>query len=281
MAADDRARERTQQTLNEYFESPTAWEDLHYRKGLYETIYQQRWTAVLSLLDKAGLPPGSRILEIGCGPGVTTLGLAQRGHLVYAVDTVSSMIDSMRRLVGDAGLGNRVRGSLADINHLPFPDNSFAAVVVVGVLEWLDSWEQPFREIGRVMQPLGVFIGVANNVGALHRVLDPRLNPILQPMKVAVRSLQRRMNPMGGLLVEHFHSGRQARTALEKAGLRITSRTSVGFGPFSFLGLRLFRDPLGLRIHYRLQRWADSGVPVLRSMGFVQVFVVRKIAAAR
>jgi ubiquinone/menaquinone biosynthesis C-methylase UbiE len=270
-----------QQLLDQYFTASRPWKDIHYREGLYETIYRQRWGAAVTLLEQMPLPPGSRVLEIGCGPGVTTLALVQRGYLVYAVDTVGPMIDSMRQLVNDAGLGHRVRGTLGDINDLPFSDNCFDAVVVVGVLEWLESWDQPLREIARVMRPLGLFVGVANNAWALHRVLDPRLSPLLQPVKRMIRALRRRLAPSQTLLVEHLHSAREVQTALNKAGWYTTTRTTVGFGPFSFLGLRLLKERIGLGVHRRLQRWADAGVPLLRSMGFVQIFLARKVQGAR
>jgi ubiquinone/menaquinone biosynthesis C-methylase UbiE len=274
---DHQERKRSQQQLlDKYFHSSHHWKDIHYRAGLYETIYQQRWASAVALLDQLNLRPGARVLEIGCGPGVTTLALAQRGYLVYAVDTVGAMVDSMRQLVSDAGLGNRVRGIQGDIHDLPFPDNYFDAVIVIGVLEWLESWDRPLLEIARVMQPLGSFVGAVNNVWALHCVLDPRLCPLLQPLKRTIRDIQRRMTPSRTLLVEHHHSAREVRIALKKAALYPAAGTTVGFGPFSFLGYTLFHEPLGLRLHRRLQRWADSSVPLLRSMGFVQVFAARK-----
>ena len=276
VADDPESKGAQQQLLNEYFNNSRTWKDIHHGEGLYETIYQLRWAKVVSLLDKLALPTGTRVLEIGCGPGVTTLSLAERGYQVCAVDTVSAMVEAMRQLVNEAGLGRRVRGCLGDINDLPFSNNCFDVVVVVGVLEWLDSWDQPFREVARVMRPGGSFVGVANNAWALHRILDPRLCPLLQPVKRMIREVERRRSPSKALLVEHVHSTRQVQTALTKAALRTTQRATVGFGPFSFFGYSLFEDQIGLRVHRRLQRWADSGVPVLRSMGFVQIFVAEK-----
>ena len=251
---DDPERNRSQQQLlDDYFNNSQRWKNIYYSQDLYDTIYQQRFSAVVSLLEQTALQPESRVLEIGCGPGVTTLALARLGCLVYAVDTVETMVESMRQTVDDASLGHRVRGCLGDIHRAPFSDNCFDAVVVVGVLEWLNTWDQPFREIARVMRPFGSFIGIANNAWALHRVLDPRLSPLLQPVKRIVRTLGNSSS-----LVEHFHSAREVQVELNKAGLCVTACTTVGFGPFSLFGFPLFRDWIGLRLHARLQRWADS-----------------------
>jgi hypothetical protein len=50
----------------------------------------------------------------------------------------------------------------------------------------------------------------------------------------------------------------------------------LGFGPFSFLGRTLLPDPLGIRLHHRLQALADRGVAGLRSTGSQYVVLARK-----
>src|SRR2546430_17690649 len=67
--------------------SANYWRDLYNANGLFEVIHQQRRAIVLGLVDELALPSGSHILEIGCGAGLTTIALAQRGFTVQAVDT--------------------------------------------------------------------------------------------------------------------------------------------------------------------------------------------------
>jgi SAM-dependent methyltransferase len=61
------------------------------------------------LLDDAGIGPGMRVLDIGCGPGTVSFMLARRvgsrGH-VFAVDQSSQMLDVARQKAREAGLAN-------------------------------------------------------------------------------------------------------------------------------------------------------------------------------
>src|SRR4051812_43349395 len=58
----------------------------------------------------AGLPPGARILDLGCGPGVSSIALARRvpGSRVLGVDLAARMLGQARRHVRRGGLDGRV-----------------------------------------------------------------------------------------------------------------------------------------------------------------------------
>lgn len=52
----------------------------------------------------AALTPGRRVLEIGCGPGFSTLALVQRGLAVLAVDAQPSCLALARQRAGEQAL---------------------------------------------------------------------------------------------------------------------------------------------------------------------------------
>jgi hypothetical protein len=54
---------------------------------------------------------------------------------------------------------------------------------------------------------------------------------------------------------------------LARSGLRPLARSTLGFGPFTLLGLPVLPKRLGLRVNGWLQELADRGVPFLRSAG--------------
>jgi SAM-dependent methyltransferase len=83
-------------------------------------------------------PPGSLVLEIGCGVGSQTVILAGNSPQAAftSIDVSSESLAGARRRVAEAGFTN-VTFQRADIFHLPFQSASFDHVFVCFVLEHL------------------------------------------------------------------------------------------------------------------------------------------------
>src|SRR2546429_4851561 len=110
-----------QKRVNDYFQSTLAyWDEIYREGGVYQTIYQRRRTVALSLVDKLALPAGSRVLEVGCAHGLTTVALAERGFSVEAGDAVPEMISAARVRAQESGVGTTMSVQGADIHNLPF-----------------------------------------------------------------------------------------------------------------------------------------------------------------
>src|ERR1700747_3849215 len=98
-----------QEQVNAYFLSTLDhWDAIYRETGVYQTISQRRRTVALSLVDKLALPAGSRVLEVGCAHGLTTVALAERGFSVEAVDAVPEMISAARVRAEETGLGQQM-----------------------------------------------------------------------------------------------------------------------------------------------------------------------------
>lgn len=98
---------------------------------------------------EATVPRASKVLDVGCGTGEMAGKLMRRGYEVWGLDLAESMIRYARdRCASD-------RFEVGDIEHIPFADNTFDAVVCLGVIEYLDTDEQALREIRRVLKPGG------------------------------------------------------------------------------------------------------------------------------
>lgn len=87
------------------------------------------------LADLAGLRPGSRVVEIGCGTGQATLPLARRGYRVLAVELGAGLAEVARRRLA-AFPGVEVRTS--SFEAWPPPPQPFDLVLAATAFHWLD-----------------------------------------------------------------------------------------------------------------------------------------------
>ena len=104
------------------------------------------------------LRPGMQLLDVGCGPGSITLGLAELvapGQIV-GIDIQSALIEQARVLAAARGVAASVRFEVADLYELPFPDESFDAVFANGVLMHLRQPVRALAELRRVLRPGGI-----------------------------------------------------------------------------------------------------------------------------
>jgi SAM-dependent methyltransferase len=270
-----------QRLVRAYFRlSLSAWSEIYDGKELYSKIYVKRMDAVLEILDRLPLPPHSRILDIGCGPGVMTLALAQRGYRVCAVDLVVDMAEATARLTAGAGIGSGVTMSVGDVHHLPFSADTFDLVLALGVTEWLPALRRPVMEIARVLKPGGFAVVSTDNRWTLHTIIDPLLNPILTPVKRTLRNLLHRGGLGTSCARPRTYSMREFDVAVCEAGLKKLVGTTLGFGPLSFFRRPIMSDSVGLSIHHVLQRLADRGLPIVRSAGHVYLVLATKMLQA-
>jgi ubiquinone/menaquinone biosynthesis C-methylase UbiE len=112
------------------------------------------------------LRPGMRLLDVGCGPGSITLGLAAAvapGY-VAGVDLALVQVEAARAAAEEAGAAVDV--AVADAYSLPFPDGTFDAAFAHTVLFHLREPVAALAEMRRVLRPGGV-VGVRDpDVGA-------------------------------------------------------------------------------------------------------------------
>lgn len=259
---------KVQRLVAQHFHTTaTQWQDLYTRKDVYAWMYQHRRDVVLRLVASICLPTREKVLEVGCGPGLTAIELARQGYAVTAVDVAPAMIELTLKLAVDSNVS--VGTVVGDICALPFADSAFGLVLAVGVTEWMDRLEPVITELARVVAPGGYLIITTDNRWALYRLLDPVLNPILDPLKRLIRRSEQKARPT-------VYSLRRFNAALKNSGLRSVSGVTLGFGPFSVLNFRLFSDSFAIRVHERLQRAADRGSFLLRNGGHVYAVLARK-----
>lgn len=101
------------------------------------------------LLDRLALSPDDHVLDVGCGTGQTSTYAAERAGTVAGVDISEPQLARARRKPTET------RFLRADAEHLPFPDDTFDAVVSVGAVIYFPDPIAALVEARRVTRPGG------------------------------------------------------------------------------------------------------------------------------
>jgi SAM-dependent methyltransferase len=109
-------------------------------------------------LHKAGLKPGSRVVDLGCGLGFLSLEAARivgsEGR-VTAVDQSPGVLESLREEAAERGLTNLVMLE-ADVAALPLERGEVDSVVARSILSYVPDRSSVLKEAQRVLQDGGV-----------------------------------------------------------------------------------------------------------------------------
>lgn len=118
-----------------------------------------RFVGVGNPLKHAGVKPGDRVLDLGCGCGFDCLvaaGLVGEKGGVTGIDLTREMLELGRAALRIAGVKHveLVQGSA---EMLPFPAAMFDAVISNGVVNLCPDKDRVFAQVYRVLRPGGVF----------------------------------------------------------------------------------------------------------------------------
>src|SRR5437868_3514054 len=105
--------------------------------------------ATAPILDAVSLRPGTRLLDVATGPGALAAEAANRGARPVGVDLSLQMIELARRL------HPAIEFREADVEHLPFADDTFDAVVCAFGLGHFPRPKAAVAECVRTLLPGG------------------------------------------------------------------------------------------------------------------------------
>ena len=215
---------------------------------------QRRQSYVLDYVDKLGLESGARILDLGCGAGVTSAELLRRGFVVLGIDVSENMLRLAREICFKTGLGHNATFRQGSAEELDLDDNSFSAVVAMGLIEYLDWDRWTLQEIHRVLQPGGYLVVTVPNKARLSYLVDPitiarlLVNDARKMLDGVLRRLHKAEMRLGGRPIHlWFGSGStekfsrnlyvpgRLKRMLADLDFEILHSVSHGFGPFRLL----------------------------------------------
>ena len=207
------------------------------------------------LFRLARIDKSHRVLEVGCGVGTTAIEVARRfGAAVTAVDVDPRMVAAASANVAGAGVAGQVEVHAADVQELPFDDESFDRVVIEAVTMFVDR-ERAALEAVRICRRGG-------------RVVDHefiwRKTPPLAAREIFVGEV------CPGI---QFDSAEDWRSLYERAGL---GEIEILTGPFTMMTPAGFiRDERGNAI--RVIRRAVSRPAYLRKLAWLMPRMIRSM----
>ncbi|MBL7257178.1 class I SAM-dependent methyltransferase [Paractinoplanes lichenicola] len=106
---------------------------------------------VVADAHELGLPDGTRVLDVGTGPGRIPRALAavEPTWVIDGIDLSPQMIEYAR------GQGGRVTFSVGDVAALPYPDASFDLIVSSLSQHHWSQVDAGIRDLRRVLRPGG------------------------------------------------------------------------------------------------------------------------------
>lgn len=112
--------------------------------------HEKQYRSVCSFVNK-----DETVLDAGCGEGALTVMLAQKGAVASGTDISVPNIDAAKKYANESNL--EISFQVADLEHQPFPDNSFDVVVCSHVLEHIPDFDAGLHELMRVAKKRVVF----------------------------------------------------------------------------------------------------------------------------
>lgn len=245
-----------------------AWERFGLTKH-WGGIYATR-----QLIELCNIVPGQYILDIGCGTGYTACLLAKNYQVdVVAADIRLKVLEEAKKRIAKEDVRNRVKTIEADAHELPFPSNTFDAIIAESVLAFCDK-KKASSEVHRVLKPSGVF---GNNEGTYLKPPPAQLPSfLLKSYGLDVKLLQE-----DGWRAVH-----------SEVGFEVISSTVYPFNYIKqFLGelwvdgirrrlsawLKAFSDPTMRRTIFKMDRDTRQGLRQFLSYVGYGLYVSRKV----
>ncbi|MDD1729615.1 MAG: methyltransferase domain-containing protein [Methanospirillum sp.] len=132
-----------------------------------------------NLLSKSLGTKTCTVLDAGCGPGTLTCLLSKMGCLVTGVDLSFPMIKAAREYANTSHASIRLKRG--DLEFIPFPENSFDAVVSRDVLCATVHPDRIVHEWMRVLRPGGRLILIDRNWNCSDRSIPGRICRFVAP----------------------------------------------------------------------------------------------------
>jgi ubiquinone/menaquinone biosynthesis C-methylase UbiE len=128
--------------------------------GFLDSEWRRMMQPPRLIIERSGIRPGMRVLEIGCGSGGFTTYVARavepRGE-VAALDIQPAMLEQLRRKLAKPANSDITNVGVYEHSayDLPFADSTFDVVYLITVLQEIPDRPRTLAEARRVLKPDG------------------------------------------------------------------------------------------------------------------------------
>jgi ubiquinone/menaquinone biosynthesis C-methylase UbiE len=129
-----------------------------FMSAVMDSQLRRKFNDPVKTLNGAGIRPGQRVLEIGCGSGYFTISaakLAGNEGIIHAIDIYPPSVEYVSGKANDANLTN-VKVGNADAMDTRLPSNSFDLILLFGVIPApVLPLDRLLPEMHRLLKPNG------------------------------------------------------------------------------------------------------------------------------
>ena len=171
------------------------------------TVFQYlRWREFL--VSRMAPRPGNLVLDVCTGTAGVAMEIADHhdGKIV-GLDVSHSMLQAGLRAIEKKSLDGRIQLTQGRAEHLPFPDETFDAVVFTYLLRYVQDPDATIRELSRVLKPGGKLLSLEFDIpeALWMRALWELHNRVVMPiMTIPVSRSWHRMGCFLGSSIRDF-----------------------------------------------------------------------------
>ncbi|MBN2070316.1 MAG: class I SAM-dependent methyltransferase [Candidatus Krumholzibacteriota bacterium] len=173
--------------VKEYFdEDSRRYEEVRYTEdysNCHQYSYLARMAHVLELLED----DGKKILDIGCGPGIYTRQLLDRGYNITSIDIAPGMIEKASKKFSDEIGEKRVTFTTGEIYDLNDMEGYFDAVLCIGVVSYIPKIREFLDKIYSLTRPGGYAVIQISKKYSPKSFDEQLVYPSIQKIKGVIR----------------------------------------------------------------------------------------------
>ncbi len=191
----------------------------------------------------------SCILDLGCGAGPFVSEISKRGYSCFASDYSRDILEKAAQRIS-AVADKNVPLLQSNCQFIPFADNSFDAVVCLGVISYVPDRSAAILEMKRILKPGGKLYITYRNYYNLICYNLPNFLMWITGRDLAHLNIERK----GKFSAGAFLKPNYMEALLVGSGLKITRKYGIGRGPLKLTWRLGMPEKLSMKLDKFLQK---------------------------